>query len=103
MCDRGKKLDRRLLDASAKTRTNTGTVKIDCPFVCTVKEDEKEKWLLDIVCPDHNHDPTTNSSSHAAIRKLDKGNEFKETVKAQKKAGMLAKHTWNSLPGTKVS
>jgi hypothetical protein len=103
MCDRGKKPDKRLLNASAKIRTNTGTIKIDCPFVCTVKEDEEEKWLFNIVCPDHNHNLIINSSSHAAIRKLDKKNEFKEIIKAQKKAGMLVKHTWNSLPDIKVN
>jgi hypothetical protein len=103
MCDRGNKPDKRLLEASAKARTNTGTVKTDCPFVCTAKEDNAGKWVLVVDHPDHNHDFITDSSSHAAIRKLDKGQEFKEIVKAQKQVGILAKHTWNTLSDTKIN
>jgi hypothetical protein len=43
MCDRGNKPDKRLLETSAKARTNTGTVKTDYPFVCTAKEDNAGK------------------------------------------------------------
>jgi hypothetical protein len=60
-------------------------------------------WVLQVDRPDHNHDLTTDLTSHAAIRKLDKTAEYRKIVKAQKHAGILAKHTWNSLSATKVS
>jgi hypothetical protein len=47
--------------------------------------------------PDHNHDPNTLPSVHPAIRKLYKGEKFKEQVKGIKKAGIETKQTHNSL------
>jgi hypothetical protein len=73
MCDRGNKPDKRFLEASAKARTNISIVKTDCLFVCTAKEDNAGKWALVIDYPDHNYNLITDSNSHAAIRKLDKG------------------------------
>jgi hypothetical protein len=73
MCNRGNKFDKRFFEISAKARINTGIIKINCPFVCTAKEDNTEKWALVVDYSDYNYDFIIDSSFYAAIRKLDKG------------------------------
>ena len=50
---------------------------------------------------DHNHDLNLNPKDHAAIRKLNKKNEFKITMTTHKSIGIFARHTYTHFDRTK--
>jgi hypothetical protein len=82
-----------------KLRPNRGSIKIDCKMHAFIVEDGgkgSEKWKFTVIRGDHNHPPTTEPGSHAAIRKMYKDDEFKAKTASHRSAGMLARHTYTT-------
>jgi hypothetical protein len=52
-------------------------------------------WAAILVNGNHNHPPSFDPACHCAIRNVYKGEQFKETVEAHRKTGLLSRHTLN--------
>ncbi len=76
--------------------------KSDCSFLAICQNLVKDNGVWDfwVFYRDYNHDPSLNPKGHAAIRKLNRKDEFKITVITHKSAGILTRHTYTHFDRT---
>jgi len=100
-CDRSRQPNYSVTYSDSK-RPNRDSKKSDCPFLAICQNLIKGSGVWDfwVFHGGHNHDPSLNPKGHAAIRKLDRKDEFKITVTTHKSAGILARHTYTHFDRT---
>ena len=82
-----------------KLRKNRGSIKTECKMHALIQEEKgrgSEKWRFTVIEGNHNHPPTTEPGSHAAIRNMYKDDEFKARIAAHQAAGMHARQTYTT-------